>query len=174
MPTYCHISNGAVDNRAIFDSAPPDDWPDRANWVASEEAQIGWSYSAGVFAAPPVPPAPPVDLTAYAANKRFSVETGGITVAGAHIQTDRDSQAMITGAYAYAQANPTATINYKAEGGFVSLTAAQMTAIGLAVGAHVQACFAAEAAIDADIAAGAITTTVQIDGDARWPAIAAV
>ena len=87
-------------------------------------------------------------LPAYAAGKRWLVETGGITVAGAHIQTDRDSQAMITGAYAYAQANPDATINYKAEGGFVALTAAQMTAIGLAVGAHVQACFAAEAAIE--------------------------
>jgi hypothetical protein len=40
----------------------------------------------------------------------------------------------------------------------------------LAVGAHVQACFAAEKAIAADIDAGTITTVQQVDADARWPA----
>lgn len=125
------------------------------------------AVAAGAEIAAYVPPT--IDLAAYAANKRFAVETGGITVAGATIQTDRDSQAMITGAYAYAQADPSASINFKADSGWVTLTAAQMTAIGLAVGAHVQACFSAEAAIDADIAAGTVTTTAQIDTDTRWP-----
>jgi hypothetical protein len=44
-----------------------------------------------------------------------------------------------------------------------------MAAIATAVGAHVQACFATEAAVDAEITAGTITTTAQIDA-ADWPA----
>jgi len=62
MTTYCHISAGAVDNRAIFDGAIPADWPDHDNWIASEEAQIGWSYANGAFIAPPAPP-PPTPVT---------------------------------------------------------------------------------------------------------------
>ncbi|WP_054312928.1 DUF4376 domain-containing protein [Mesorhizobium sp. 1M-11] len=109
-----------------------------------------------------------VQLTAYAADKRWQVETGGITVGGATIDTSRESQAMITGAYAYSQANPTETISYKAASGWVSMDAATLAAIATAVGAHVQACFAAEAAMAAEIEAGTITTTAEIDA-ADWP-----
>ena len=113
---------------------------------------------------------PPAEvLKAYAANKRWEKETGGITVSGAAIQTDRASQAMITGAFAFAQTNPSASIAFKAEGGFVMLAAAEVEAIANAVGAHVQACFAAEAAIVGAIEAGAITSIAAIDG-ANWPA----
>jgi len=108
-------------------------------------------------------------LIAYAAIKRWQVETGGITVAGAAIDTSRESQAMITGAYAYSQANPSETISYKAISGWVTIDAATMTAIATAVGAHVQACFAAEASAAAEIEAGTITTTAEIDA-ADWPA----
>ena len=34
---------------------------------ASDTAQIGWTYSAGVFTAPPAPPPPPPDYPALAA-----------------------------------------------------------------------------------------------------------
>jgi len=43
-----------------------------------------------------------------------------------------------------------------------------MAAIATAVGAHVQACFAAENAVQAAITAGTITTTAEIDA-AAWP-----
>lgn len=112
--------------------------------------------------------APPVDLVAYAADKRWHVETGGITVGGALVDTSRDSQAMITGAYAYSQANPTEAINYKAASGWVTLDAATMAVIATAVGAHVQACFAVEAQVAVEIEAGTITTTAEIDA-ADWP-----
>ena len=169
MTTYCKIENGAVVNRAHFEAAMPDDWAEPGDvWIADEAAQIGWSYSSGVFSAP-APEVPPVDLKAYAADKRWRVETGGIVVNGASIQTDRASQAMITGLYTYAAVAKPDSIPYKAEGGFVLLTAAQAVSIGLAVGAHVQACFAAEQAIDADIDAGAISTADQIEADGRWP-----
>lgn len=43
------------------------------------------------------------------------------------------------------------------------LAAGQSIGIGMAVAAHLLACFASEAAIDAEIAAGTITTTEQVD-----------
>ena len=114
-------------------------------------------------------PVPLIDrLLAYAADKRWQVETGGIEVGGAAIDTSRESQAMITGAYAYSQANPAETISYKATSGWVTIDAATMAAIATAVGAHVQACFAIEASVAAEIEDGTITTTEQIDA-ADWP-----
>jgi hypothetical protein len=62
MTTYCHVANGAVDNRALFDGEIPADWPDHDNWIASEVAQIGWSYADGSFTAPPAPEEPPAPL----------------------------------------------------------------------------------------------------------------
>lgn len=112
--------------------------------------------------------APAVDLHAYAAAKRYEIETGGITVNGAAIDTSRDSQAMITGAYAYSQANPEETIQFKATSGWVTLDPATLAAIATAVGAHVQACFAVESTVAAGIEAGTITTTAEIDA-ADWP-----
>jgi hypothetical protein len=109
-------------------------------------------------------------LTAYAASARYSKETGGITVAGIAMPTDRETQAHLSGAYSYVQATPSATIQWKlANGSFVSLTAAQITAIATAAAAHVQACFAAEATVVAGIQAGTITVKSQVDA-----AIAAV
>lgn len=109
-----------------------------------------------------------VDLAAYAADRRWRAETAGIVVAGALIATDRESQALITGARLYAQATPGAIFQFKAGGGFVTLDGAQIEAVALAVAAHVQACFAVEAGVLAEIAAGTITTLPQVDG-AAWP-----
>lgn len=167
---YCRIENGQVVDRATFDGPMPDGWGTAGDvWVASEDAQIGWSFANNTFTAPLEPEPPPVDLTKYAADKRWRVETGGITVAGAAIPTSREDQAMITGAVAFAQLNPDASIQFKAVSGWVTLTATQMVGIGLSVGTHVQACFAAEAAIDADVDGGTITTAEQIEADGRWP-----
>jgi hypothetical protein len=108
------------------------------------------------------------DLLAYAADKRWHVETAGIEVGGAFIDTSRESQAMITGAYAYSQANPAEMISYKAASGWATLDASTMAAIAVAVGTHVQACFAAEATIADDILLGEISTTAEIDAS-DWP-----
>lgn len=104
-------------------------------------------------------------LSSYAAAKRFAVETGGIIINGAQIATDRVSQAMIGNAYAYVQASGAESVSYKTDAGFVTLTAEQIKAVALAVGAHVQASFAAEAQIDAELSATppTITSRAQID-----------
>lgn len=106
---------------------------------------------------------PQIDMIAYTAQKRWEKETGGIEVNGQIIDTSRESQSMITGAYAYSQANPSETIQFKAASGWVTLDAPTMAAIATAVGAHVQACFALEANIAGQIANGTITTTGEVD-----------
>jgi len=102
-------------------------------------------------------------LPTYAAKKRWDVETGGITVSGATVDTSRESQAMITGAHSFALANPAAVISYKSASGFVTLDAAAMVAVATAVGQHVQACFAREAEVVAAVAAETVTSRAAID-----------
>ena len=110
------------------------------------------------------PPAPPVDLKAYAATARYAKETGGITVSGIKIATDRASQAMIGNAQNMVVLNSNFTTAWKgSDGTFTTLTAAQITGIASAVGNHVAACFAAEAQIDQGVTSGTIKTTADVD-----------
>ncbi|SFC21898.1 protein of unknown function [Bosea sp. CRIB-10] len=102
-------------------------------------------------------------LRAHAADVRWRKETGGITVAGVTVLTDRDSQAMINGAGALCDKVPATIVRFKAATGFVDLDAATMTAIAIAVGQHVQSVFATEAEVVAAIDAGTITTRAQVE-----------
>ena len=82
---------------------------------------------------------------------RFAAETGGVVVGGIAIRTDRESQAMITGAALKAMQDPDYSCKWKTENGFVELSAAQILAIADAVRAHVQSCFDHEASLAAVI-----------------------
>ncbi|MFD2677988.1 DUF4376 domain-containing protein [Camelimonas lactis] len=138
----------------------------------SAAVRQGWVYEGGELSEPPPPPPPSqADLAAYAADKRWQAETGGITVAGVPVATDDRSKTMIMGARIKADADSSYTVGWKgADGSFVSLTAPQIIAISDAVLAHVDACFAAEAAVAAAITDGTVTTTQQVD-DWPWPAL---
>ncbi len=72
---------------------------------------------------------------------RFEAETAGID----GIKTDRESQALITGAALKAMQDDTYSCRWKTEAGFVELTAPQILAIADAVREHVQGCFDREA-----------------------------
>lgn len=110
------------------------------------------------------PPPPIVDLNAYAAQKRWEKEVGGIEINGLTVATDDRSKTMISGARVSSMANPNFTTAWKGSGGeFVPLDASAVVAISDAVLAHVSNCFAIEAQVLADILAGAITTVEQID-----------
>lgn len=105
-------------------------------------------------------------LIAYSAAARYAKETGGITVNGVAMPTDRQTQAQLTGAYSFAQSNSAVTIQWKMpDGSFMALTAAQISAIAVAVAMHVQTCFAVEQQLDASINATppTITTSAQVD-----------
>ena len=76
---------------------------------------------------------------------RYADETGGCTVDGVTIATDRGSQALLTAAVVTARLDLEFKTRWKcADGRFVTLDAMQLRAIGDAVIAHVEACFARE------------------------------
>ena len=128
----------------------------------------GYTYDGSKFKAPAVSSLGPDGLRAYSANKRFSVETGGVVFNGTRIDTSRDSQSMIANAHNYIIASGAASTKFKSLSGWLTLSAEEVKVMALAIGAHVQASFDAEAAIDALITNGAITDVAGIDSFG-WP-----
>ena len=111
------------------------------------------------------------DLINYAALVRWQTETGGmITSHGFGVLTDRESQGMINGAYAFLMNNPDRTIQWKKSATeFIELTHDQMEALAIEVAEHVQNCFAAERNVIERIIAGEITEAEQIDDEFAEP-----
>ena len=103
-------------------------------------------------------------LLEYTAAARWAIEANGITVAGMHLETDDRSKLMIIGARKASEADPQFTTQWKVSTGiFVTLDAAAIVAVSDAVAAHVAVCFAKEAEVSAQIAAGMVATFAQID-----------
>ena len=99
------------------------------------------------------------------ASDRYANETAGITVDNIKIKTDRESQALITGAALQALQDSTYTCQWKTEAGFVSLTAEQIQAVAVAVRQHVQGCFDREAVLIEQIEAA---TTIEELEQIKW------
>ena len=79
------------------------------------------------------------------AAKRYAVETGGLILPiGMCIGTDRQDQAIITGAISAIQLGQSIFDWKGADGTWITLTDKQIMQIGATVAAHVQACFSAE------------------------------
>ena len=100
------------------------------------------------------------------ADRRFQAETGGAVVEGLAVNTERDSQSLLTGAAFAASLDPEYRIKWKTASGFVELTGAQVIALASAVRAHVQACFNREAELQEAVADGSITAEMLEQG---WP-----
>ncbi len=108
-------------------------------------------------------PIPKQDLGAVAAEARYLAEVSGILLGGAPILTDRESQGLINGAVALAQINPAILIRFKtATNDFVTLDAQAIFAIGVAVGTHVQNCFARESQVATEIQTNVLATEAQV------------
>lgn len=118
-------------------------------WVADDgaNAQPGWTYQAGVFAAPESAKANPEDIKDLVTQKRWAVETGGLTLpGGVQVATALDDQNRITTVVANARLAGLDSVKFKAASGWVTLSLAEVEAIAAAIAMHVQACFAAECA----------------------------
>ena len=101
--------------------------------------------------------------------KRFEVETAGTLLWGSvPIQTDRESQALITGAYNTLQRNPAALLHWSTAEGFVTLGQAEVNALADAASLHVQNAFAAEAAITPLINNGTIKSLEDVYNWQGW------
>ena len=110
-------------------------------------------------------------LKAKLADVRYQHEVGGVTINGALVKTDRESQATITGAYARASVNPATTVSWKADNGFVVIDAAEIMFFGDAVFSHVQGCFDLERHFNELIdAAETVDTLTGIDITEGWGA----
>lgn len=105
-------------------------------------------------------------LTQQIADRRWQAEVAGIDVGGMHIDTGRDSQALITGATVQAMLDPNYALRWKTPSGFVDLTAEQIIGVATAARAHVQACFDREAELLDALAAGTFTPEMLEQG---WP-----
>lgn len=79
------------------------------------------------------------------ADWRYRMETSGIVVGGVAVRTDRESQAMLAGAYTSLKEGFVNEIQWKqADGTFTTLTLPAVEAVASAVAAHVQMSFASE------------------------------
>ncbi len=106
-------------------------------------------------------------ISTVIADRRFTAETAGIDVDGLHIDTGRDSQALITGAAVAAILDSGYTLRWKVVGGaFIDLNAEQVLAVASAVRAHVQACFDREADLLQAVSDKTITDEMIESG---WP-----
>lgn len=112
-------------------------------------------------------PAPlPVNIEANIASRRYAAETAGITVNGMRLPTDRDSQALVTGAALAAVIDPAYSCQWKTVEGFITLGAQQIIALASAMRAHVQACFDREAALLATLQDGEFVESML---EEEWP-----
>lgn len=168
MARYARIADGRVAEIINLNGVDPAEafHPDIAATIvpAGADVEIGWSYEDGAFSAPSASPPPTkAELVAYAATSRWRAETGGIEVSGQTIDTSRKSQNMIAGADALAQADPNEPVDYKAASGWVTLDAAAIHALALAVGRHVRSCFRKEREVVEAIETGQIMSAAEVD-----------
>ena len=92
------------------------------------------------------------------ADSRWRAETGGITVNGLEIATDRESQSLLTAAVLKAKDDPSYVVRWKAKNGWFMLDAQTLCDIADAVRVHVQNCFDNEEQLQIQIDAA---TTLQ-------------
>ena len=140
--------------------------------IEAGSAGPGWLLVDGVLV-PPDSPAPAVtlddakqQLRERATQLRWQHETGGIDIGGVRVLTGIEDQNRIASALIGAPA----TLDFKAESGWVTLTLAELQGIAAAITAHVQACFTAERAHHEAIdALDTLEAAQAYDVEAGWP-----
>jgi len=169
------IGGGTVANDGDVDLQPK---PDGAVTVLGVMGIPGvHNYVGGQLVNIPPPVLSLAELKAVAkqsvADRRWEIETGGVTVSGTVIATDDRSKLLLSSAAEKARADSTFTAKWKtADGSWAQLDAVTILAIYAAVFGWVDQCFAREAVLDdlidaaADEAAlDALSSTIE----AFWP-----
>lgn len=103
------------------------------------------------------------ELTAYLASVRYTCQTSGVSWNGITVPTGNYDRGMISDAVAYMENAGIATTTFKVNGAFQTLDLNTMKQLAMLVGSHVQACFAKEAELSAQIESGALTSYAGID-----------
>lgn len=150
--------DGTLGPSRDFDAAPPVLAATKGRWLPDTPPAYNPMTHTLAVATPVLPGATAVPYTltlrqpadvfadklAQLAALRYEKETAGITIAGATIKTDRESQATVASAYTSMKNGLLAQVDWKAANGWVTITLAQLEPIAQAVAAHVQACFSRE------------------------------
>lgn len=175
-----HISGGVVVNITM----EPSSWtsPGDGSAVATTTANIGDSYSGGIFTVPIVVPTT-AQLITYAVTKSEIIQQSGITVnlgttespIDVPAQTDFTTYARLSGAAAVAAANPSATVVWIFYPGTpMTLTAANVITLKEAIDAFYIAVQATLGAVVTAINAATVVSYSQIDSPPSplpaWPA----
>lgn len=100
------------------------------------------------------------------AAKRYAEETKGIVVNGFAINTERESQNLITGAALSAYMDENYICRWKTPAGFVDLDAATLISVAQTMRQHVQNCFDREDALLTALEDGTYTEAMLDEG---WP-----
>lgn len=106
------------------------------------------------------------------ANKRWQVETGGVTIDGTGYATDRESQIKYTAVVvAISKVDPaTWYIDWKTSEGFIKLNAQQMMIIVDIIMSHIQTSFTKESEFETSInSCTTVNEVLAIDFENGWP-----
>ena len=129
--------------------------------------QVGWRVRNNEFLSPDVKVLEDlkIDKLAELASARYLSEISGVIFNGIKIRTDRESQALITGAVVQAINDSTYTCKWKTVNGFIDLDVNMIKAVGVAVREHVQSQFNKEAELILQVEA---TTTIEELEAIQW------
>lgn len=100
------------------------------------------------------------------ASRRYAEETRGINVSGFYLNTERDSQSLLTGAALAAYMDSNYTCRWKTSEGFVELDASSLINISHVMRQHVQSCFDREGDLLAALEDGTYADAMLDEG---WP-----
>lgn len=154
MPFYAQLDAETV-CFAVTQLAAETEAPTLVPIASLDAALIGRRWTGIAWTDPPAPPFETRRQNALAALSahRYAVETGGTTFGGWPTHTGRETQAMVNACYNMAVAGYWQGGWKFADGIYRTLTAEQIIGLALTIGAHVQAAFAREAVIAAQIRA---------------------
>lgn len=148
----------------LTDIDPAGKYHPSLNWIKHHgEVGLGWQYSNNT---PTAPATPQQDYPRLIAERRYQEEISGTTFNATPINTDRQSQQLITGAALAASLDPNYSAKWKTGSGFIELSASQIIALASVVREHVQACFNREAELLQSSVSGNFTEDMLDEG---WP-----
>jgi hypothetical protein len=140
-------------------------WPEPGEILAEvpddSPAEVGWSWDGAEYHEGPTLARTKADKREEIAESRWQAETGGLAVNGMTIATDRESQALITGAALQATIDASYTCQWKTAAGFVTLDATAILAVAQAVREHVQESFDREAELAGEVGAAVSIEAVE-------------
>ena len=100
----------------------------------------------------------------------YVVETGGVTLGAEEVLTDRESQALLTGAFVSITSGLIPDVEWKLKAGWMTVEAADIAVVAAAVAAHVRKTFAVERVVWEQIEALANEDLPGFDVLAAWAA----